>query len=87
METYGLEKLGIINFATTDVRNVIEHSDIVASETERLARVCEERRARAMGEARRFVQMAELLTTGGFVQEGIASSRKAIALTNVRLNL
>lgn len=75
-----LEKLGIINFATTDVRNVIEHSDIVASETERLARVCEERRARAMGEARRFVQMAELLTTGGFVQEGIASCRKAIAL-------
>ena len=75
-----LEKLGIISFATDGVQNVIECSDAAEGETERLDRVCGERRARAEAEARRLVQMGELLATGGFAQEGMASCRKAIAL-------
>ena len=76
-----LERLGIISFATAGVRTVVERPGAeAADESAKFERLRKERCDGAMTEARRLAKMGELLTTGGFAQEGMAPCRRAIAL-------
>ena len=75
-----LERMGVITFAREGIRRVVERPSAESDEAGQWERKRKTLQSKAFAEAKRLLKMGELLTNGGFAQEGMASCRRAIAL-------